>query len=41
MAAMLDGIEASLAEHERWSTEAREREAAAERALLECARELA
>jgi argininosuccinate lyase len=41
MAAMLDGIAASLAEHERWSTEAREREAAAERALLERARELA
>jgi argininosuccinate lyase len=41
MAAMLDGLDASLAEHGRWSTEAREREEAAERTLLGRARELA
>ncbi|HVW88693.1 MAG TPA: lyase family protein [Gaiellaceae bacterium] len=41
MAAMLDGLAATLGEHERWSAAAREREEAAERALLERARELA
>ena len=38
---MLGGIDAALAEHERWSNEAHKREAAAEAALLERARELA
>ena len=37
---MLDGIEAALAEHERWRRDAREREADAQTALLERAREL-
>ena len=37
---MLGGIEAALAEHERWSHEAAERESAAEAALLARAREL-
>ena len=41
MDAMLDGIDATLAAHESWSTAAREREAAAEAALLARARELA
>ncbi len=40
MDAMLDGIAEELAEHEAWSIDAREREAAAERALLARAREL-
>jgi hypothetical protein len=38
---MLDGIERTLAEHESWSQAARERESAAEAALLARARELA
>jgi hypothetical protein len=38
---MLDGIDAALAEHDRWSETAREREAAAGAALVERARELA
>jgi len=37
---MLDGLSATLAEHERWGETAREREAAAETALLARAREL-
>ncbi len=37
---MLDRIQAVLAAHERWSTETRERESAAETALLARAREL-
>jgi hypothetical protein len=37
---MLDGIEATLAAHESWSRAARERESAAENALLRRAREL-
>jgi argininosuccinate lyase len=37
---MLDEVEASLAEHRRWGEEAAARESAAERALLERAREL-
>jgi hypothetical protein len=41
MAAMLVGIEETLAEHESWSTAARESESAAEAALLARARELA
>jgi hypothetical protein len=41
MAEMLDGIAASLAEHESWSETARTREADAETALLARARELA
>ncbi|MFL5927671.1 MAG: lyase family protein [Gaiellaceae bacterium] len=41
MAEMLDGIDATLAAHRKWSDEAREREAAAETALLARARELA
>jgi argininosuccinate lyase len=41
MAQMLDGIEASIAEHARWSETARAREADAEAALLARARELA
>jgi hypothetical protein len=41
MDAMLDGIDASLSEHESWSRTARERESAAETALLARARELA
>jgi argininosuccinate lyase len=41
MAEMLDGIQATVAEHEGWSETAREREAAAEAALLARARELA
>ncbi len=41
MDAMLDGIEATLTEHEDWSRAAQERGAAAEAALLERARELA
>ncbi len=41
MAEMLAGIDASLAEHDRWSAAAREREAAAEAALLARARALA
>jgi argininosuccinate lyase len=40
MVAMLDELAALVAEHERWSTAAREREAAAEAALLARAREL-
>ena len=40
MDAMLDGIDATLSEHQRWSTAARERESAAEAALLARAREL-
>jgi argininosuccinate lyase len=40
IAEMLDGIEAALAEHRRWSAEAQAREAAAETALVERAREL-
>ena len=40
MDAMLDGIAESLAVHEAWSAEAREREAAAESALLTRARAL-
>ena len=40
MAAMLDEIDASLAEHERWSVAARERQRAAESALLARARAL-
>lgn len=38
---MLDGIEETLAEHERWSPAARERESEAEKALIERARDLA
>jgi argininosuccinate lyase len=41
MAEMLDGLDAALAEHASWGETAREREAAAEAALLERARELA
>jgi argininosuccinate lyase len=41
MAQMLDGIDASIAAHERWSETARAREADAEAALLARARELA
>jgi argininosuccinate lyase len=41
MGAMLDGIDATLAAHESWSQTARERESAAETALLARARELA
>jgi argininosuccinate lyase len=41
MREMLDGIDAALAAHASWSRDAREREAAAEAALLERARELA
>jgi len=41
MDAMLDGIDATLAAHESWSQTARERESAAETALLSRARELA
>jgi hypothetical protein len=41
MDAMLVGIDEQLAEHERWSVAAGEREAAAEAALLERARALA
>jgi argininosuccinate lyase len=41
MDAMLDGIDATLAAHESWSEAARERESAAETALLARARELA
>ena len=41
MGAMLDGIDAALAEHERWGESARTREAAAHAALLARARELA
>mgnify|MGYP000745880606 CR=1 FL=1 len=41
MAELLDGVEAALAEHRSWSGEARQREAAAEAALLGRARELA
>jgi argininosuccinate lyase len=41
MDAMLAEIDATLAEHERWSTAARERESAAELTLLARARELA
>jgi argininosuccinate lyase len=40
MTAMLDDIDASLAEHERWSAAARERQEAAEAALLARAQEL-
>ncbi len=40
MAAMLAGLDEALREHERWSAEARERQAAAEVALLDRAREL-
>lgn len=40
MDAMLDGIAEALAAHEAWSTEARDREAAAESALLARARAL-
>ncbi|HKI90819.1 MAG TPA: hypothetical protein VJ986_00840, partial [Gaiellaceae bacterium] len=40
MDAMLDGIEVSLAEHDRWSAAARERQEAADAALLTRAREL-
>jgi argininosuccinate lyase len=41
MAEMLDGIDEALAAHEAWSRDAREREAAAEAALLARARALA
>jgi len=41
MDAMLEGLEATLAESRTWSEAAREREAAAEAALLARARELA
>ncbi|HVU76892.1 MAG TPA: lyase family protein [Gaiellaceae bacterium] len=41
IAAMLDELDAALAEHASWSAAARDREAAAEQALLERARELA
>jgi hypothetical protein len=41
MDAMLDGIDATLAAHESWSQTARERESAAETALLARAGELA
>src|ERR687887_554607 len=41
MTEMLDGIDATLVAHESWSETAREREAAAEAALLARARELA
>jgi argininosuccinate lyase len=41
MAAMLAGIEESLAEHDRWSEAAEKRETAAESALLARARALA
>ena len=41
MEEMLEGIRATLTEHERWSEAARERESAAETALLARARELA
>jgi hypothetical protein len=41
MAEMLDGIDATLVAQESWSETAREREAAAEAALLARARELA
>ncbi|HEY7178962.1 MAG TPA: lyase family protein [Gaiella sp.] len=41
MEEMLEGIRATLTEHERWSRAAGERESAAETALLERARELA
>ena len=41
MDAMPDGIDGALAEHESWSRTARERESAAETALLARARELA
>ena len=40
MEEMLVGIRATLTDHESWSVAAREREAAAERALLARAREL-
>jgi hypothetical protein len=40
MEEMLVGIRASLTDRESWSAAAREREAAAERALLARAREL-
>jgi hypothetical protein len=40
MDAMLDGIDATLAAHADWSETARERESAAETALLDRAREL-
>jgi hypothetical protein len=41
MDAMLDGIDATLAAHASWSQTARDRESAAEKALLARARELA
>jgi hypothetical protein len=41
MDAMLAGLDQLLDEHESWSTGARERESAAETALLARARELA
>jgi hypothetical protein len=41
MAAMLAGIEETLAEHDRWSEAAQTRETAAEAALLARARALA
>ena len=41
MDAMLDGIDTTVAAHESWSQTARERESAAETALLARARELA
>jgi hypothetical protein len=40
MAEMLDGIDASVGRYESWSNDARERESAAESALLARAREL-
>ena len=40
MAAMLAGIDETLAEHDRWSEAARAREVAAEAALLARARAL-
>jgi hypothetical protein len=40
MEEMLDGIQATLAEHARWSAAAAEREQAAEAALVARAREL-
>jgi hypothetical protein len=41
MDAMLEGLDATVAEHEAWSAASRERETAAEAALLARARELA
>ena len=41
MDAMLEGLDATLAEHEAWSDAVRERESAAEAGLLARAHELA